>query len=88
MNYRIIKPIKPSTREGKKLMVTIKSGRKTKTIHFGQKGYRNNYSKKAWKSYMQRSAGIRDKNGKLTKDNPFSANFWARKKLWNGAKWR
>jgi hypothetical protein len=38
---------------------------------------------------MKRSAGIRDKEGRLTKDNPGSANYWARKVLWSGRKgWR
>ena len=63
-------------------MVTIKIGKKIKTIHFGQKGYKHNYSKKARENYLKRSAGIRDGKGRLTKNNPASANFWARKILW------
>lgn len=88
MKFTIIEGPKRSTRKDKKMMVKIKSPSGTKTIHFGQKGYRHNYSKKAWKSYMARSAGIRDKNGKLTKDNPTSPNYWARKVLWKGSKWK
>lgn len=57
-----------------------------KKIHFGQKPYKHNYSETAWRSYMKRSAGIRDKEGRLTKDNPGSANYWARKVLWPGRK--
>ena len=50
--------------------------------------YRHNYSKKAYDKYMARSAAIRNKSGKLTKDNPLSANYWARKILWDGRKWK
>lgn len=32
--------------------------------------------------YLRRSAGIRDGRGRLTKDNPLSANFYARRFLW------
>jgi hypothetical protein len=88
MKYKIIKPVRPSTLKDKKKMVTIKVGNKISTIHFGQKGYRHNYSERAWENYMKRSAGIRDGKGRLTKDNPTSANYWARKVLWNGGKWR
>jgi hypothetical protein len=88
MNYKIIKPVRASNRKNKKKMVTIKINGKVKTIHFGQKGYRANYSKEAWKSYMARSGGIRNSSGELTKNNPSSPNYWARKILWNGSKWR
>lgn len=79
-----------STRPNKKYMVCAKDKYtgQVKTIHFGDKRYKHNYSQKAWRSYMTRSAGIRDKQGRLTKDNPGSANYWARKVLWNGSKWR
>ena len=33
-------------------------------------------------NYLSRSGGITDKNGKLTKNNPLSANYWARRYLW------
>ena len=74
----------PSTRKDKKLMVFVQNP-KTKrlnTIHFGQKGYKHNYSKIARKKYLARSSGIRDKKGNLTKNNPLKANFWSRKILW------
>lgn len=79
-----------SWRKNKKYVVRVKdtSTGKIKTIHFGQKPYRHNYSKKAWESYTARSAGIKDKNGNLTKDNKLSANYWARKVLWSGKKWK
>jgi len=78
----------PSTRKDKKLMVLVMN-HKTKrvnTIHFGQKGYAHNYSKDARRRYLARSAGIRNKKGQLTKDNPLSANFWARRILWGRRK--
>ena len=74
--------------DSKKKVVLAKKGSKIKLIHYGAKGYKHNYSKDAWKNYMSRSAGIRDKKGKLTKDNIFSANYWARKDLWKGDKWK
>lgn len=88
--YIIVKPVRKSNLKDKKLKVTIKNPRTgmIKTIHFGSKAYKNNYSKKAWKNYMARSAGIRDGYGRLTKDNPYSPNYWSRKVLWNGSKWR
>lgn len=83
MKVTLNKPI-PSTRKDKKMMVFVKdkSG-KIITIHFGQQGYRHNYSKQARENYLRRSAGIMDKNGRLTKDNKLSANYWARRVLWD-----
>lgn len=75
------KPI-ASNKKGKKKMVLVKRGDKIKLVHFGQDGYSHNYSKKAKKNYLTRSAGIRNKDGKLTKNDPFSPNYWARKVLW------
>jgi 8-oxo-dGTP pyrophosphatase MutT (NUDIX family) len=65
-----------STRPQKKKMVLAKKGDQVKVIHFGQKGYKHNYSAKAKKSYLARSAGIKGK------DDKFSANYWARRVLW------
>ena len=69
-------------------MVYVKdpSTGKVKTIHFGQKPYKHNYSEKAWRSYIARASGIRDKYGRLTKDNKLSANYWAIRELWPGRK--
>ena len=78
------KPIR-SDRKGKKKMVLVKRGDKIKLVHFGQKGYEDftqHKDKKRQKNYLTRSAGIRNKSGKLTKDDPFSPNYWARRKLW------
>ena len=51
-------------------------------IHFGDADYRHDYSPEARKAYLARSAGIRDGEGNLTKDDPLSANFWSRRVLW------
>jgi len=71
-----------SDRAQKKRMVLVKRGDRVKLVHFGQKGYRHNYSDKAKANYLRRSAGIKGKDGRSTKDDPFSPNYWARKVLW------
>ena len=80
------KPFK-SDRENKKLQVCVKTHSGTiKNIHFGQKGYSDytkHHDKERRENYLARSAGIRDKYGRLTKDNKLSANYWARKYLWS-----
>jgi len=82
-----LKPNQPikSWRADKKMVVLASNGKKTKVIHFGQKGY-SDYTKHKnaarRKNYLKRSAGIRNAKGQLTKDDIFSANYWARKILW------
>ena len=78
------KPI-ASNRKGKKKMVLVKKGDKVRIVHFGQKGYQDftqHKDKARRKNYLTRSAGIRNKSGQLTKDDPFSPNYWARRNLW------
>jgi hypothetical protein len=83
--WTLDQPVK-STAKGKKMMVLaskkLAGEIHVRLIHFGALGYGHNYSQKAKKSYLARSAGIRDKAGKLTKDDPWSANYWARRILW------
>tara|TARA_R110002095_G_scaffold187201_1_gene164472 strand:- start:76 stop:357 length:282 start_codon:yes stop_codon:yes gene_type:complete len=79
-----------STRPGKKLMTVVKG----RTIHFGDSSLEHFKDKTGiWKSkdhndktrqknYLTRSAGIKNKKGQLTKDNPESANYHARRLLW------
>lgn len=88
-----VSPSKPSTAKNKKRMrviENIKTGRK-KTVHYGHTGYQNyggssgkyvHRSKKRQANYLTRSAGIKDKSGRLTKDNPLSPNYHARRDLW------
>lgn len=75
------KPVASDKKE-KKMMVLAKKGDEIKLVHFGQKGYQHNYNPEAKQNYLTRSAGIRNKSGQLTKDDPFSPNYWARKVLW------
>lgn len=85
-NRRLNRPF-PSDRKYSKMQVCVKAeDGSIKNIHFGHKEYKHNYSRRAWESYMARSAGIRDSEGNLTKDNPLSANYWARKILWSRKK--
>ncbi|MDN3504699.1 MAG: hypothetical protein P0S95_03890 [Rhabdochlamydiaceae bacterium] len=83
--WSLNKPVK-STAKGKKMMVlavkTIDKKKWVKVVHFGALGYRHNYSMKAKINYLLRSAGIRNKEGKLTKNDPWSANYWSRRILW------
>ncbi len=83
--FSLNEPIK-STAKGKKMMVlatkTVRGERMVKLVHFGALGYGHNYSQKAKRSYLARSAQIRNKAGKLTRNDPWSANHWARKILW------
>ncbi len=87
--WTLNKPVK-STSKSKKMMVlaskTINGEKRVKLVHFGALGYGHNYSRQAKKNYLTRSAGIRDKSGNLTKDDPWSANYWARKILWPSSK--
>ena len=82
---------KKSTNPKKKLM-TIVDG---KTIHFGSRDMqqfkdktgiwksKDHNDEKRRKNYLTRSAGIKRKDGTLTKDDPTSANFHSRKILWS-----
>lgn len=83
--WSINEPV-PSDRPGKKKMVLAKKGDEVKLVHFGAKGYGHNYSDKAKQNYLSRSAGIRNGSGELTKNDPFSPNYWARKVLWPSSK--
>ena len=83
-----------STNPNKKLMVVVEKDGKKKTIHFGDRKMEHFKDKTGiWKSkdhgdkerrknYLSRSGGIKNKEGKLTKDDPFSPNYHARRVLW------
>ena len=74
----------PSTRKDKKLMIYIKNPRtkRINTIHFGQRNSKTIHSNKEIKRYRAISENIRNKKGRLTKNDKFSANYWTRKILW------
>lgn len=74
----------PSGSQHKKI-VLAKKGDEVKLVSYGHRGYEDytqHGSEKRRDNYLRRSAGIRDKNGNLTKNDVFSANHWARKDLW------
>jgi hypothetical protein len=85
--YEVFMRPRKSSRKEKKMMVgvkKIKTGQK-RIIHFGQKGYKyftQHKDIRRRRLYLSRSAKIKDRFGRLTKDNPFSANYWARRILW------
>ncbi len=83
-NKPLYKPMK-STRKGKKGMVYVMKNGKKKLIHFGDSSMtdgKSGASEKQKKSYLARSGGIRNKEGKLTKNDKNSANYWSRKVNW------
>ncbi len=85
-NKTLYKPFK-SSKKGKKMSVYVlnKEGKK-RLIHFGDSNmedFRQHKDEKRRKSYLARSGGIRNKEGKLTANDKNSANYWSRKVLWN-----
>ena len=81
---KLYKPVK-STKAGKKGQVYVIKDGKKKLIHFGDstyKDFKSGASKEQRKSYLKRSAGIKNKDGKLTKNDKNSANYWPRKINW------
>ena len=68
-----------------KKIVLAKKGDKVKVVRFGLRGmedFTQHRDPERRKNYLARSAGIRNKDGELTKNDKFSANHWARKTLW------
>lgn len=85
-NRRLNVPFK-SDRKYKKLQVCArdKYTGEIVNVHFGDNRYEDftiHKDNKRRKNYLLRSAGIKDSRGRLTKDNPGSPNYWARKVLW------
>ena len=80
----LYKPVH-SNRKGKKGMVYVKKDGAKRLIHFGDSSMtdkKKGASKAQQKSYLARSAGIRNKAGKLTATDKNSANYWSRKVNW------
>ena len=69
--------VKPSTRPGKKVMKKYCVNGKEKLVHAGAKGYGNNYSDEARKSFKARHKCS-------TATNKLTARYWACKNLWAG----
>ena len=79
---KLYKPFKSRSKAKKFSVYVLKDGKPT-LIHFGQKGYRHNYSKEAREAYDKRSRAIRDNKGNLTYKDINTANYWARTFLWD-----
>ena len=80
----LYKPVISDNEKKKGMVYVMKNGKRSK-IHFGDatmSDYRKHRSKTRRHNYLTRSAGIRDRSGKLTKDNKNSANYWSRNYLW------
>ena len=80
----LYKPVHSSNPKKKGMVFVLKDGKK-RLIHFGDASMtdkRKGASKAQQKSYLARSAGIRNKAGKLTKNDKNSANYWSRKINW------
>ncbi len=85
MDKPLYKPF-VSKAKGKKYSVYVMKDGKKRLINFGASDYEDftqHKDKVRRKSYLARSAGIRDKNGNLTKDDKNSSNYWSRKVLWS-----
>ena len=84
MDKQLYKPFKYKGNAKKKFSVYVMKNGKKKLIHFGHSDYqdfRQHKDKARQKSYLARSAGIRNKEGKLTANDKNSSNYWART-LW------
>ena len=71
-----------SDKTNHRLMVILKDG---EIIYFGDPhniAYVDHHDDDRRRSYLARSAGIRDKNGTTTANNPHRANYWSRNILW------
>lgn len=80
------KPVKAPKGDKHKMMVLVKKGDEVKLVKFGLRGmedYTQHKDKKRKENYLSRSAGINDGDGNPTKSDPFSANYWARRILWD-----
>ena len=83
-NKPLYKPVK-SNRTGKKGQVYVMKDGKKRLIHFGDSSmtdFKRGADPKRRKSYLARSGGIRNKEGKLTANDKNSANYWSRKINW------
>ena len=81
----LYKPFKSNVK-GKKMSVYVMKDGKRKKINFGDSNmqdFRQHKDPVRRKAYLARSAGIRNKEGKLTKNDRTSPNYWSRRVLWN-----
>jgi hypothetical protein len=81
----LYKPVHSSNPKKKGMVYVRSDSGGKKLIHFGDASMtdkRKGASKAQQKSYLARSGGIRNKEGKLTKNDKNSANYWSRKINW------
>lgn len=74
-----------SNRKNKKFYVSFLKNNKIHTIHFGNINYEDftkHQDLDRRDRYLSRATKIRDKNGKLTKNNILSPNYWSINILW------
>ena len=84
-NKPLYKPVQSSNPKKKGQVYVMKDGNK-RLIHFGDssmKDFTQHKDPQRRKNYLTRSAGIKNKDGKLTKNDKNSANYYSRKYLWN-----
>ncbi len=75
--------LQPSSRSGKKFMVTIiDANGKRKTVHFGAKGY-SDYTKHKTKSRMRKYVKRHRSRENWNKSGMDTAGFWAKWILWD-----
>ena len=75
-------PIK-SNRKNKKLMVLNNNNN---IVHFGydkMEDFTQHKNKKRQTNYCLRANGIKNKQGRLTKNNIDSSNYWSLRVLWS-----
>lgn len=80
----LYKPVHSLVKGKKGSVYVLKDGKK-RLLHFGDSSmgdFKSGASKARQKSYLARSGGIRNKEGKLTKNDKNSANYWSRKINW------
>ena len=86
MDKPLYKPF-PSKAKNKKFSVYVMKDGKKKLIHFGDsnmKDFTQHKDEARRKSYLARSGGIRNKDGKLTANDKNSANYYSVRVLWKG----
>lgn len=74
-----------ANRQPYKLRADFKYKGHDHTVYFGHvdySDYTSHKDKERRRRYLARAAGIKDKQKRLTKDNPLSANYWSMRILW------
>lgn len=69
--------------ESRQRAVLARRGDQFRLLHYGDPNMPDNQSAEQRRRFIARATGIRDSNGRLTKDNIFSANYWALRDLWD-----